>query len=217
MQLERVLFMKMFLDANKPLHTCKEGDCDICDVRCNLHCHFGPQKLLAFLSLGFPLLILGGIITFRFSFWAFVPWIIFTVSYFGLIEIRVLCSHCPHYAEPSLKSLKCWANYGSPKPWKYNPGPMSVIEKVVFFAGGLIVFLLPIISAILSGNLILLAVFAVLITACIFVLSRFYCNKCMNFACPFNRVDQAVRDQFFKHNPIISDAWHKAGQRPDRH
>ena len=209
--------MKMFLDANKPLHTCNEDNCETCNVRCDLYCHFGPKKLFAFLSLGFPFLVLSGIMTFRFSVWAFVPWILFSVSYFGLIEIRVMCSHCPHYAEPSLKFLKCWANYGSPKPWKYHPGPMSWIEKAVFFAGGLFVFLLPIIAAILSGNLILLAAFAVLITTGIFVMARFYCNKCMNFACPFNRVERTVREQFFKHNPIISDAWGNATQRLKKH
>jgi hypothetical protein len=26
-------------------------------------------------------------------------WIATFVAYFGFIEIRVLCSHCPHYAE----------------------------------------------------------------------------------------------------------------------
>ena len=35
-------------------------------------------------------------------------------------------------AETGTKTLKCWANYGSPKLWKYRPGPMSLAEKTVF-------------------------------------------------------------------------------------
>jgi hypothetical protein len=48
---------------------------------------------------------------------------------FGLLEIRVMCSHCPHYAEAG-RLLKCWANYGSPKLWAYRPGPMCRMETL---------------------------------------------------------------------------------------
>ncbi|GAJ20475.1 unnamed protein product, partial [marine sediment metagenome] len=30
--------------------------------------------------------------------------------------------------ELEINTLKCWANYGSPKLWKYRPGPMSLNE-----------------------------------------------------------------------------------------
>ena len=58
------------------------------------------------------------------GFWMTVFTIALCVGFFGFIETRVLCSHCPHYAEEGA-SLRCWANYGSPKLFKYRPGPMS--------------------------------------------------------------------------------------------
>lgn len=96
-----------------------------------------------------PLWLNAGYIIFMQNHFLFTIWIIFTFSYFGLIEIRVMCSHCPHYAEPEIKSLKCWTNYGSPKLWKYRPGPMSIIEKTIFIAGFLIM-LLPLVFILLT-------------------------------------------------------------------
>jgi hypothetical protein len=43
--------------------------------------------------------------------WMLIPWLILIIGYFGFVEIRVMRSHCPHYAEEG-GSLKCWANYG---------------------------------------------------------------------------------------------------------
>jgi hypothetical protein len=37
------------------------------------------------------------------------------------------------------------------------------------------------------------------------------CARCMNFACPFNRVDRAVREAFFARNPVVARAWHANG------
>ena len=196
--------MKMFLDAGKPLSTCKEKDCEGCNVRGRIFCHFTPKKLLVFLSLGAPLMILGGICTFLYSAWAFAAWVLVVLSYFCIFEIRALCSHCPHYAEPGLRSLKCWANYGSPKLWEYRPGPMKAWEKAVFIGGALLIFLFPIAAAVLRGVYVLPAASVVLIIAWIFVMGRFYCLRCMNFACPFNRVPQDVRDCFYRHNPIVA-------------
>lgn len=199
--------MKMFLDTEKPLSTCKEEDCKGCDVQGQVFCHFTPKKLLIFLSLGMPFMILGGICTFLYSAWVFAAWVLVVLSYFCVFEIRALCSHCPHYAEPGLHSLKCWANYGSPKLWKYHPGPLKAWEKVVFVGGGCIIFILPMAAAVLSGVYVLLAISVVLVIAWVFIMGRFYCLRCMNFACPFNRVPKDVRDCFFNHNPTVAGAW----------
>ena len=202
--------MKMFLETEKPLSTCKEKDCKGCDVQGRVFCHFTPKKLLVFLSLGAPLMILGGICTFLYSTWAFAVWVLVVLSYFCVFEIRALCSHCPHYAEPGLHSLKCWANYGSPKLWKYHPGPMKAWEKSVFIGGGCLIFLFPIAAALLRGIYVLPAISVVLIIAWIYVMGQFYCLRCMNFACPFNGVPQDVRDCFFSHNSSVATAWKTA-------
>ena len=55
------------------------------------------------------------------------------------IEIRVLCSHCPYYAEEG-RILHCLANHGTIKLWKYHPEPMRFWEKLGFL-GGIIFFL----------------------------------------------------------------------------
>jgi hypothetical protein len=39
------------------------------------------------------------------------------------------------------------------------------------------------------------------------LMGRTMCSRCMNFACPFNHVDQAVRDAFFDRNPVVAQAW----------
>jgi hypothetical protein len=36
-----------------------------------------------------------------------------------------------------------------------------------------------------------------------------YCRHCMNFACPFNAVDDMMRIAFFEKNPGIKEAWGK--------
>lgn len=199
--------MKLFLDAKKPLSTCKEASCVDCNVAGQIFCHFTLKKLLVFLSLGMPLMILCGISMFLFSWWAFTIWVLLVLSYFCVFEIRALCSHCPHYAEPELHSLKCWANYGSPKLWKYRPGPLKTWEKFVFIGGGSLIFVLPVVFAAIKGFYALSVVSIVLFTVFLLVLKRCYCSRCMNFACPFNQVPEDVRRCFFIHNPGAANAW----------
>jgi MFS family permease len=201
--------MKLFLDATKPLYTCKEKSCEKCDVGSLLNCHFHLKQLLRFLSFGLLIFILGGIGVTRFSGWALLIWLLFIFSYFGLVEIRVMCSHCPHYAEPELKSLKCWANYGSPKLWKYRPGPMSLTEKIIFFAGLFIIFLFPVPLMMLSKDFILLVIYVFLLVLGTYLLKIFYCAKCMNFACPLNKVDTEIQEKFYHHNDTIYNAQKK--------
>jgi hypothetical protein len=151
---------------------------------------------------------LGGAGIYHVSGWLLTPWIIFVVAFFGFIEIRVMCSHCPHYAE-SLTSLKCWANYGSPKLWKYRPGPMTITEKTVFFGGFVIVWGYPMLFLILSAQLFLLVVYLMTTIGFFMTLIVFMCSQCMNFACPLNSVDEDVRDHFFNRNPTVAKAWDK--------
>lgn len=133
-------------------------------------------------------------------------WLIFFPLYFGGLEIRVMCSHCPHYAEPG-KSLKCWANYGSPKLWCYRPGPMSAAENILFFAGFAVLFGIPLVFLILGPAWFLLALHFVTLAAFRSTITGFLCSQCMNFACPRNRVSETDRQIFFSRNPAVSQAW----------
>jgi len=196
-----------FLNPKTPLSTCKEANCDKCGVKNKVTCHFTKEHLVKFLLIAFPAFIIGGIGVYLYAWWALLIFIASTPLYFGLLEIRVLCSHCPHYAEPSTKTLTCWANYGSPKVWKYRPGPMSFWEKLLFLAGMFVVFFTPVLFMTLGARYILLAIYLAYVIFGFVMLITFLCTKCMNFACPFNRVKDDVRDKFFKHNHIIRSAW----------
>lgn len=201
--------VEMFLNPNKPLYTCKEDECEGCAVFHKLVCHFNVKQLAVFLILSFPLFICAGYFIYKFNPFLLIPWIIFVFSYFGLIEIRVMCSHCPHYAEPGTKTLKCWANYGSPKLWRYRPGPMSISEKILFFSGFFVMLFPPIVLLAVQGHYLYLMFYIVLLTAYKTALKILYCKRCMNFACPFNVVDDETRNAFFEKNPDVTKAWGK--------
>jgi len=196
----------MFLNSQKPIATCESDSCDDCAINSNLHCHFSLKDWIYFLLIAFPPFLLGGAGIYYVNGWLLIPWIIFVVAFFGFIEIRVMCSHCPHYAEP-LTSLKCWANYGSPKLWKYRPGPMTILEKTIFFGGFAIVWGYPLPFLILSKQLFLLVVYSMITSGFFMTLINFMCSQCMNFACPLNTVKNDVRRDFFERNPDVAKAW----------
>ncbi|MHA1263713.1 MAG: hypothetical protein ACTSRS_00605 [Candidatus Helarchaeota archaeon] len=52
-------------------------------------------------------------------------WITYMVIFFLLWEPRMLCSHCPYYAEGGTKILHCYANHGFPKKTSFNPAPYA--------------------------------------------------------------------------------------------
>lgn len=191
--------MKAFLDKDKCIYTCKEQSCKDCDICGKIVCHFNAKFLFAFLCFGFPLLILGGISAFLIWPWAVIIYIIFFISFFSIIEIRVLCSHCPHYGEKETKILKCWANYGSPKIWKYRPCKLNIYEKLVFFLGILILFAAPIIFYILTLSYILLGVYILFLIIGAFYMHNKMCKHCMNLYCPLNCVDKETKEKFLAH------------------
>lgn len=204
----------LFLDTHKPLTTCSAETCEGCPLQSRLQCHFSGRELLRFFGLAFPPFILGGIGIARVNAWLLLPWVLLIIGYFGLIEIRVMCSHCPHYAEPGGKSLQCWANYGSPKLWQYNPGPMTRGERFVFFAGLVVIAGYPLAFLVGASQWLLSALFGVTVAAMATLMGRLMCVRCMNFACPFNGVDHWTRTLFLARNPAVAQAWKK--QLPKR-
>jgi hypothetical protein len=200
---------KFFLDPSLPLSTCSAASCQDCRLQTRLQCHFHGKDLARFLGIAFLPFALGGIGLARWNAWLLIPWAAIIFGYFGLVEIRVMCAHCPHYAQPGTHSLQCWANYGSPKLWKYRPGPMSALEKIVFFAGLALIAGFPLAGLLASRQWLLLALFAVTLVGMASLMNRRMCARCMNFACPLNRVDQATRQLFFDRNPVVARAWGK--------
>jgi len=81
-----------------------------------------------------------------------------------------------HYAEEK-SSLKCWANYGSPKIWKYRSGPMTFLEKAVFLNGFEIVWGYPLLFLISGFQFFLLIVYLVSVAGFFMTLKIFLCSK----------------------------------------
>lgn len=195
-----------FQDPSLPIATCEAPDCTACSVATSIQCHFGTEDLVHFYLICFPTFLLGGSAILESGWTPLLIWVGLLVAFFGFVEIRVMCSHCPHYAEEG-SSLRCWANYGSPKLWKYRPGPMSTGENVIFFAGLAVVWGYPIPFFLANGLWFLLVVYALLNAAFFMTLKRFLCSRCMNFACPLNGVPDSVREAFWDRNPVVAKAW----------
>ena len=198
--------MRAFRDSHKPIATCISVTCDDCPVRKTLHCHFTFRELLYFLLIASPSFLIGGVGIYHRGGWWLIPWLIIIIGYFGFVEIRVMCSHCPHYAEEG-SSLQCWANYGSPKMWRYRPGPMTLWEKVLFLAGFALVWGYPLFFLISGLQLFLCIIYLLTTTGFFMTLRTFLCSQCINFACPLNRVNNEVKMDFFACNPEIAQAW----------
>ena len=196
----------LFLDPNKPINTCVSERCNGCAVRKTLHCHFRPTDLIHFLAIALPTFLLGGAGVYHVSGSLLVLWLVMIVGFFGFLEIRVMCSHCPHYAEPD-NTLKCWANYGCPKIWNYRPGPMSFMEKFLFFGGFAIIWGYPLIFLLIGMQWFLLIVYVISAVGFFMTLKIFLCSQCMNFACPLNGVIDSVKQEFFKQNPEVAKVW----------
>jgi len=190
----------MFIDPRKPLETCDFKDCDVCTVRSAVHCHFHAPDLMRFFAMFLPAAILGVIGVVRTGWLHLLPMAGIFIGYFGFLEIRVMCSHCPHYADEG-NHLRCWANYGSPKLWRYRPGPMSGWEKFWFLAGMAAVFAYPAVWMVVSSQWLVFGGYVLSVAGFFYGLRRWYCSQCINFACPFNHVPEAVRVVFRKKNP----------------
>ena len=191
-----------FLPADQPIATCVATSCDGCPLQDRVHCHFTQRDLTSFLLSVAPSFILAGLGLILFNPWLLIPWLVFIPTFFGIIEIRVLCAHCPHYAEPG-KALQCWANYGSPRLWKFRPGPLALWEKIVLFGGFVIIWGGPMLIMALSGQWLLAGLTAIATAGFFYRLQIRNCNQCFNFACPLNRVDEATRRAFLERNPVL--------------
>ena len=198
-----------FLPADKPIATCAAASCEDCPLQSKVHCHFAQHDLTTFLLSVAPSFLLAGLGIILFNAWWLIPWIAFILAFFGAIEIRVLCAHCPHYAEPG-KSLQCWANYGSPRLWKFRPGPMVLWEKIVLFGGFALIWGGPMVLMALSAQWILLGLTAIATVWFFYHMQTHNCNQCFNFACPLNRVDDATQRAFLNRNPAQKEALKKA-------
>ena len=126
---------------NNPYDICTwrpNSACEDCSIAGRLKCHYSSADLFRFVGtfLLFAVPGLVGMILAGYG-WYIPGWAGFMVLFFSLWEIRILCSHCPYYAEGD-RILHCIANYGVFKLWKYPPEPMNRWETTLFLIVGII-------------------------------------------------------------------------------
>ena len=194
------------MPSMEPINVCSAETCGDCRVRPGLHCHFNLKELIHFYLLSFPPILIGGRGALALGWGWLVLYIAIIIGFFGFLEIRVMCAHCPHYAEDGGK-LRCWANYGSPKLWAYRPGPMSLIEKILFYLGLIVVAGFPVGVLVSAASWFDLILYLITLGGFGATLKVFLCSQCMNFACPLNTVDDEVRKLFFENCPSVAEAW----------
>jgi membrane protease YdiL (CAAX protease family) len=174
---------------------------------------FDPKPLLLFLFgvLVVAVPVVTGLLLAGF-WWVILIWFIFMAFFLQVWENRILCSHCPHYASEG-RILRCHANYGLLKLWKYNPGPMSLSEQIQFIIAIAIFIGLPFPFLILGQQWlwVILGSFGAIILAT--VLFGWLCLRCVNFSCPFNRVPKDIVDNFLKENTEMRKGWEEKGYR----
>ncbi len=218
--------------GSKPCTWNDDSDCSSCPNQETLHCKWDRTILMGFQCIAWPFLVVGIfglVLTGLVSgvWWPLISYVSFLIVFLTVFEIRILCSHCPFYAEEGA-TLRCLANHGMPKLWRYRPGPMAPWEKTALKICFSFYGLFPLagqaygawfVAARYSafGLVALMGVIGIalgtLVTMMSFfwLLKNFYCAKCVNFSCPLNTVPKNAVDDFLRRSPGMRDAWEKAG------
>ncbi len=189
----------------QPISTCLAENCKDCSLSVNLSCHFSLFQHIKFMISALPGFLLGAVGINRIGNYFLIPWILFCVIFFGIIEIRVLCSHCPHYGEPGI-SLRCRAAWGLLKLWKWRLGPMSAIEKIILLGGFSVIWIYPLPFLIIGSRWFLLLAYTFATLGFFGFLNWQFCRHCINIYCPLNSVPDNIKNELYKQNPaLISD------------
>jgi len=188
-------------------------ECNKFSIKGKLICHFHRKYLFSFIGLFvvFAITAFIGVIISGYG-WFLLGWVSFWLFFFEIWEIRILCSHCPYYAEEG-RVLHCIANYSSLKIWKYHPEPMNTSEKIQLIIGFIMLVGYPLIFLILDSQFIFLiiSIMEIFIFFSFLLIKR--CNKCVNFSCPLNRVKKEFIDTFLEKNPVMRKVWEESGYK----
>ncbi|MBN1123056.1 MAG: hypothetical protein JXJ17_18425 [Anaerolineae bacterium] len=202
------------MDPKNPFNLCTwkpESACEGCQTGAAINCRHSWADLLRFylyFSLfGVPAII--GVIRAGYGLWLW-GWLGYAVFFFFIWESRILCSHCPYYAENSLV-LHCLANHGVLKIWRYHPEPMSRFEQWQFMIGAGILVLYPFLLMILGGEWLFAALTAAVTVIGSVLIYRTICSRCINFSCPANHVPKQIVDAYLMRNPVMREAWERTG------
>ena len=211
-----------------------KADCINCKLDNDLDCKWNIKHLIRFYKIGIPFFIPAALGMILAGLWArnwtgLIIYVEFWIVFFEFFETRVLCRHCPFYAENG-KILHCLANHGLLNVWRYTPGPMNKGEKIGLLIGFILFFSIPVLT-IVNGTVILieageenlgiliLGVLAILTIGGVLFAGRNLtlkvCTRCVNFSCPLNRVSKHIVDSYLLKNPVMRKAWEETGYRLD--
>ena len=212
-----------------------ESNCADCNLHEKLGCRLDKKKFNFFIYNQIPSLVLSsfGLILLALMtgiWWPYIAFAVICTALWGLgIETRVLCSHCPYWAEDS-KTLHCWALPGSPKIWKYRPEPMNKTEKAILSFFFTLISVIPLageaygiwIMAVNYNEYGLFALLGMIGVTVATVMAGFqfslvlltdFCSRCVNFSCPGNSVPKNIVDKYLERNPIMREAWERSGYK----
>ncbi len=191
----------------KPVTSCQD-----CAIAGTLKCRMRWRDLFNFFAATFPVMLIGAVGLIQSGYgWYLLAWFAYMLFFFFVWEARILCSHCPFWAEENGRTLHCLANYGVIKIWRYHPEPMSRSEKIQFLVGATILMLFPLPFMFLGGQLIWALLLAASLAGAVWYVRKTTCTRCVNFSCPSNRVPKAVVDAYLMRNPVMREAWEKSG------
>lgn len=180
---------------------------------------FAVIALPAMITSGLGMYITGKLTE---SWGLLTGYVAFLILFFTFIEARILCRHCPYYARDG-STIRCHANHGLPRVWRYDPAPMDRFEKTSLLLCFAFLGLFPILAEAYglwglysdpsSDGMMRLATLGLMVTnmatvmAFLYILILFYCTRCVNFSCPLNRVPEDLVDEYLDRNPVMKEAW----------
>jgi len=187
--------------------------CEGCAIEGRLKCHFESKDMAGFLMnvLPFAVTAIAGAVVAGYG-WYLLGWLAYSLFFFFVWEARILCSHCPMWAEES-RVLHCHANGGVIKIWPYRPGPMSRSEQAQFLLGAGLWAGLPFVLMLLGGEYLLVLIGLVTVASGVYGVRHTACSRCLNFSCPGNTVHKQVVDAYLRRNPVMRAAWEASGYR----
>lgn len=189
--------------------------CAGCPTDDRLMCRFHKADLVSFFMVIFPFGVtsVAGMIRAGLGRYLWF-WIAYMGFFFFVWEARVLCRHCPFWAEPS-EALHCHANYGVFKLWPYDPRPMTRAEGIQFIIGALLFVAFPFPFLLVGGEYLLAAIALSAAISGTYGLKRHICSRCVHFSCPLNGVPKPLVDAYLSRNLAIREAWEASGYRLD--
>ncbi|MHA1728499.1 MAG: DUF3784 domain-containing protein [Promethearchaeota archaeon] len=202
-----------YKEPNGPKKAC--NDCSLNEV---IHCRMNhvDSVMFAIGFFGFLIPAVWGMVAGGTGWWL-IGYFLYWGIFFEVWENRVLCAHCPFYAEDGGKGhqLHCYANYGFYKTWSYNPTPMSRSHRIQFLIGVGILMMFPIPFLIIGKQYLELLIAVIGIAVWLIILTQKICKTCLNFSCPLNGVPKNIVDAFLKLNPVMRKAWEESGYKLD--